>query len=101
MKLSLYGAWDNLSHTYIEFTVTPQNDGLAVRQILSSLRVPLKDSQLICLGSFDSEVGFHSFEKDIRVVDWSCYKFPETVAEALSPLALSDSELSEIVSNRK
>lgn len=101
MKLSLYGAWDNLSHNYLEFTVTPQNDGLAVRQILSSLRVPLKDSQLICIGSFDSEIGFHSFDKDIRVVDWSCYKFPETVADALSPLSLSDSELSEIILKRK
>lgn len=100
MKLSLYGAWDNLSHNYLVFTVTPQNDGLAVRQILSSLRVPLKDTQLICLGSFESEKGFHSFKKDIRVVDWSCYKFPETVADALSPLALSDIELSEFISHR-
>lgn len=99
MKLSIYGAWDNLSHSYITFTVTPQNDGLAVRNVLSTLLVPLKDSQLICLGSFDTEIGFHSFEKGIRVVDWSCYKFPETIADAISPLGVSESEFLEIIKN--
>ena len=100
MILSIYGAYDNLSHNFIAFTTTPKNDGLAVRNLLSSLRVPLKDTQCICLGSFDSDPGFVSFEKELRIVDWSCYKFPETVADALSPLGVSDSELSEILANK-
>ena len=39
MILSIYGAYDNLSHNFIAFTTTPKNDGLAVRNLLSSLRM--------------------------------------------------------------
>lgn len=99
MILTLYGAYDNLARNFITFTVTPKNDGLAVRNVLSTLRVPLKDTQLVTLGDFDSDVGFHSFKSSIRSIDWSVYKFPENVADALSPLGLSESELSECLKN--
>lgn len=100
MKISIYGAYDNLAHNFIVFTQSPQNDGLAVRSILSTLRVPLKDTQCICLGTFDTDKGFVSFEKDLRIVDWSCYKFPETVAESLAPLNLTSDELSEVLKSK-
>ena len=74
-----------------------ENDTLAVRDVLKTLRYPLKDTELYCLGSFfrhfeenQTEIPFSCCDVSLlskcRYVPWSCYKFPETVAEALSPL---------------
>lgn len=87
MILTVYGAWDNLAHNFITFTVTPKNDGLAVRNVLSTLRVPLKDTQMVALGEFDPDIGFHSFKSSIRSIDWSVYKFLRTL-QTLSLLSV-------------
>lgn len=81
----------------ILLSVTAPNDSIAVRNSLSTLRVPLKDSELYCIGktefNFSNESQSVSFGFDfkyipteIRRVDWSVYSFPDSPAEALSPL---------------
>lgn len=87
------------------------SDSIAVRSVLSTLRVPIKDSILFCIGSFKAdfnpeivEIGFecvtYSMLDSWRVVPWSSYKFPESPAEALAPLGLSPDEVKDIA-NRK
>lgn len=86
-----------------------QNDTLAVRSVLSTLRVPLKDCELYQYGTltknfetgqsdlkFGQEVSFTPL-KQPRFVSWSCYKFPESPAETLSELGLSKDELEQII----
>lgn len=109
MKESLhhYVVYDRLSGRIL-FGFTAVNDTLAVRDALSTLQVPLKDCELYCVADIFSEYDSHATEvlfgtdfKFVQVeprhVSWSCYKFPETASEALSPLGLKDSELSELV----
>lgn len=95
-KHNIYVVYDKLSGL-LNYMSLAENDTLAVRNVLSTLRFPLKDSELYCIGSFNRffeenqlEIPFSScdvhFLDKCRFVPWSCYKFPETVAEALEPL---------------
>ena len=103
-KHNIYCVYDKLSGLLV-YMCLAENDTLAVRNTLSTLRFPLKDTELYCIGSFSrsfeenqTEIPFSSCEtsflKKCRFVPWSCYKFPETVAEALSPL-----ECEELIEN--
>lgn len=103
---NLYCVFDKLSGTFHHFT-TATSDGLAVRNILLTLTCPLKDNVCLKLGRFDksfnpglqeinlSNCTFISFG-DFQIVDWSVYKFPNDVAEALAPLGCSPDEIKEI-----
>lgn len=93
---NIYVVYDKLSG-FLKYMYLAENDTLAVRDVLSTLRFPLKDTELYCIGTFKRffeenqlEIPFSScdatFLEKIRFVPWSCYKFPETVAEALEPL---------------
>lgn len=95
-KHNIYCVYDKLSGLLVHMCLA-ENDTLAVRNTLSTLRFPLKDTELYCIGTFgrsfeenQTEIPFSScdatFLNKCRFVPWSCYKFPETVAEALSPL---------------
>lgn len=101
----LYCVLDHVSGELREFTVAT-SDGLAVRRILMTLRVPIKDNTVFCLGEIE-----RNFAEDCRHVDsscistrldefrqvsWSSYRFPEDKAEALAPLGLTPDELSEV-----
>lgn len=103
---NLYCVFDKLSGTFHHFT-TATSDGLAVRNILLTLTCPLKDNVCLKLGKFDKsfeadsqeisllDCDFMAFD-DFQVVDWSVYKFPNDVAEALAPLGCSPDEIKEI-----
>lgn len=100
----IYCVFDKVSGHLSEFGVY-QNDGLAVRSILLTYRVPLKDSDVLCLGEYKVDVSKSDFSfNDVKLdfykkpvlVPWSAYKFPEDLAEALAPLDLSPDEISEI-----
>lgn len=103
---NLYCVFDKLSGTFHHFTIAT-SDGLAVRNILLTLTCPLKDNVCIKLGEFNKfirsdaqeinlfECKFTSFS-NFKIVDWSCYKFPNDVAEALAPLGCTPDELKEI-----
>lgn len=107
---NLYCVFDKLSGTFHHFTVA-SNDGLAVRNILLTLTCPLKDNVCLKLGKFNKtfpsdahevsllDCDFMAFE-DFQEVRWDSYRFPETVAEALSPLGISADEAKEIARNK-
>lgn len=108
MTENLYCVFDELSGNLTHF-VLASSDGLAARNILMTLQVPLKDTKLLCLGSYTKDsIGnaeryslshVHFDLKNVRTIPWTVYKFPESVSEALSPLGLSDDEVDEIKSN--
>lgn len=109
-KENLYAVFDKISGVLYEFTVQP-NDTLAVRSVLLTLRVPLKDSKLICLGAVKSNFDTNDEELDLsqldfdwnerpRVVSWNCYKFPENVSDALAPLGLSPDEVRNLANKK-
>lgn len=95
----LYCVFDKLSGKLSEFGLY-SSDGLAAREILKTLRVPLKDSLLLKLFEYDKSAVTSDMKEvslnDVRICDfnvtvipWSVYKFPENQAEALSPLEAS------------
>lgn len=109
----LYAVYDKVSGSFVHF-LQSTSYGLACRTVLSSLRFPLRDTALYCLGEysfnlddiesvdndFDSCFSSANFYPAPKLVPWESYKFPEDVAEALAPLNLSQSEIAEI-SRRK
>lgn len=107
---NLYAVFDKLSGTFHHFT-TATSDGLAVRNILLTLTCPLKDNVCVKLGRFDKvfnpnadeisllNCSFIPFD-DFQVVDWKVYKFPNDVAEALTPLGCTPDEIKEITRNK-
>lgn len=117
-ELSLYGVYDTVSGSFSKF-LTASNDGMAARNALKTLDVPIRDSLLCCLGFLECHLyspetkveelnpyvhnpildsAFLPLD-DFRVVPWSVYKFPETVAEAVAPLGASPDEVRQIVSS--
>lgn len=109
-KQNLYIVYDKVSCSF-NHGFSCASDFLAVRSVLSTLQVPIKDSILFCIGSFNShfdsessEIGFEcvvtSILKNWRVVPWSSYKFPETPADALAPLGLSPDEIKDLANKK-
>lgn len=109
---SLYAVFDKSAGILREFTVGV-TAGNACRDILLTLRVPLNDSELVKLGDFVRDVPvtspagslcygvnlkFIPCEKP-EILPWTVYKFPENVAEAVSPLGCSPEEVRQITLN--
>lgn len=108
----VYGVFDKVAGIFGIFFHS-KTDGLAARTALSTLRFPIRDSELYQLGSyevvfetdsalvddFESSVRFSWLEKP-RLVPWDSYKFPEDISDALAPLNLSQSEVAEIARNK-
>lgn len=109
----VYAVYDKMSGHFVDFCVA-RTDGLASRYFLSKLKFPIRDTELILLGEgqfffprlnkneiipadFNKFVEFNSIMKSIP---WSCYKFPDSVADALAPLELSHDEIIEISNNK-
>ena len=92
----IYAAFDTLSGRILDM-VQADSDSHAVRELLLSMKVPLRDTDVYCLGTVNSQypndipkVSFSSltfswFDKPVQV-PWSAYSFPESLAEAISPL---------------
>lgn len=106
----IYCVYDKLTPCFYQFCVA-DNDGLACRTILLSLRVPLKDTELLCLGEIHSEYDVSLNEVPLschdikyydkpRVIPWSVYKFPDTIAEAVAPLGCTPEEIKQITENK-
>lgn len=112
----LYAVFDNRVNLYTLFFYSP-SDSVAARTAFLSLHVPLQDSELYEIGKsysyvdkgerFDKSIKYSPSDlslvlhKSPRLVSWSSYKLPETVAEALSPLDLSDPELKNFIQSSK
>lgn len=95
----LYMAYDKIA-MYPSFFCVAGSDAEAVRKCMLSARVPLKDSDIYYIGSFrfGSAPNFNSVSK-LRLVPWTAYRLPETMAEALAPLDASPEEIQEIINN--
>lgn len=110
----LYCVFDKVSGNVSHFC-SSTSDGLAVRTILLSFQVPLKDSVVLCFGNLHksfSDVDMESASLNwsdcisfastsVREVPWSSYKFPSDVADALAPLGASDDEIREVIRNKQ
>ena len=105
-KESLYAVFDKLSGHITQF-FTRSSDAIAVRDIIFTLRYPLKDTVLLKFGDYEITVPasdpvqnvldcFSKFEWNLKIVPWDSYKLPETTAEALAPLGLSPEEVKKI-----
>lgn len=107
----IYCVFDTLTGRIRELATYP-NDGIAARAILSTMRVPLQDTILLKIGTYDTssvtpdmkkvsllDVVFNLFSRP-EVIPWSAYKFPETVAEALAPLDASPEEIKQAAESR-
>lgn len=105
-KESLYGVFDKLSGHVTQF-FTRSSDAIAVRDIIFTLRYPLKDTVLLKFGDFETSIPadspienvldcFTKSDWNLKIVPWDTYKLPETTAEALAPLGLSPDEVKKI-----
>lgn len=110
----LYCVFDKVSGNVSHFC-SSTSDGLAVRTILLSFQVPLKDSVVLCFGelvktfaddnmestNLDWSLCLNFSDFTVREVPWSSYKFPSDVADALAPLGASDDEIREVLRNKQ
>lgn len=113
IKTYLYCVFDKYSGNTLYYQNSP-NDSKAILNVLQTTRIPLTHSVLLRLGEIElnippvdvdseikeldfSKVLSYNFYRKPKIVDWSRCKLPENEAEALAPLGLSQSEVSEIV----
>ena len=105
-KESLYAVFDKLSGHITQF-FTRSSDAIAVRDVIYTLRYPLKDTVLLKIVDYVLTVPASEPVDDVldcfdfavlnpKVVPWDSYKVPETIAEALAPLGLSPEEVKKI-----
>lgn len=103
IKEKVYLVFDKISGD-VTFIFKATNDGLAVRTALLSLRCPIRDCLLYCVGSLSRFIytdtsNMNEFDieyDDMRLIPWSEYKLPFDKAESLAPLGLSPDEIKQI-----
>lgn len=109
LKFNLYCLYDKVSDAVVD-TLIAQSDGVAVRNTLLTLRVPIRDTEIFQIGTmsrfvqndklsdFESSTDFEICTP--RLVSWESYRFPENVAEAVAPLGCTSDEIREITKNK-
>lgn len=97
-KLSLYCLYDKVADRYTHFMLA-DNDAMYVRELISHrVAFPLNFSDCIPYRVCSAdELHFSDMDK----VSWDSWKTPETAAEILSPLGLTDDEISSIIKRRQ
>lgn len=109
LKFNLYALFDKVSDTVVD-TFIAQSDGVAVRNTLLTLRVPIRDSEIYQIGTMSRFVENDKLSDFVtstdfeivspRLVSWESYRFPENVAEAVAPLGCTPDEVREITKNK-
>lgn len=97
-KQILYCLYDKVADRYTHFMLA-DNDAMYVRELISHrVAFPLnfRDCVPYRVCSFD-ELHFSDMDK----VSWDSWKTPETAAEILAPLGLTDDEISQIIAKRQ
>ena len=95
-KSYLYAAFDTLTGRFHDI-VQGDTPAHGIRNLLLSMKVPLKDTELYCLGEITSDYPDDIEKVPISSLDivyypkpklcsWKNYSLPETVADAISPL---------------
>lgn len=106
-ELNCYVVFDKLAGNFYCYVNAP-NDSLAIREALSTLRVPIRDTNLYCYGHIVRNIPFNKQNielgsdvvftpSEFRLVPWSSYKFPETVAESLEELHMSKEDMEQYI----
>ena len=100
MNDKLYCLHDKVADRYTHFLLA-SSDGMYVRELVAHRIVfPLnfRDTEVFCLGEFSSDGSYSLDGKMIclRKVSWDAWKAPETTAELLAPLGLSQEDTSRI-----
>lgn len=90
--MNCYGVYDKVLHRTTDVFLA-ENNGDFLRRYLNSIiqNRPLRDLEYYVLSRLDKDQ--HSYES------WNDYSFPESKAEALSPLELSEKQ-KEILSRQ-
>lgn len=102
-KRYIFASYDRLLGDFTEFTVA-DSAGQAARSLLLTLRVPVKDCDLYCIGEYVSDIPTEvtvvpinclsfKYYSTPKIYPWSVYHFPESVAEAMSPLGATPEEI--------
>lgn len=108
----LYCQYDRTTGS-TSFYQVADNNARAILNILHATTIPLTQSDLLCLAEVHSKLPRHeqnkvpnldfkdtleyTFYDKPRLVEWSEARFPETEAEALAPLGLSDDDTKSII----
>lgn len=104
-KRYIFASFDRLLGDFTEFTVA-DSAGQAARSLLLTLRVPVKDCDLYCLGEYRCDIPTEvtvvpinclsfKYYSTPKIYPWSVYHFPESVSEAMAPLGASADEIRE------
>lgn len=101
----IFAAYDRFLGDYVHL-VTADSAGLAARSLLLSLKVPVKDCDLFCIGEYRSDIPTDlttvpisclkfKYYSSPKAYPWSVYHLPESVAEAMAPLGATPEEIEE------
>lgn len=96
-KQTLYCLYDKVADRYTHFMLA-DNDAMYVRELISH-RVAFPLNFRDCIPYRVSD--FNGLPADALPVSWDSWKTPETAAEILSPLGLTDEEISQIIAKRQ
>ena len=100
MNDSLYCLYDKVAKRYSHFALA-SSDGMYVRELVAHrIAFPLnfRDTEVFCLGQFCYDGGFSldGNKIELRSVPWTAWQAPETTADLLAPLGLSQEDTSRI-----
>lgn len=97
-KQTLYCLYDKVSERYTHFMLA-DNDAMYVRELISHrVAFPLNFRDCVPYRVCSSDELHFS---DMDLVSWDSWKTPETAAEILAPLGLTDDEISSIIKRRQ
>lgn len=98
MKGRLFCLRDKVSGRYSHFAVM-ENEAMYIREmVVHRVAFPMNfdDYEVVSLGSFEAILRDSSVEK----FPWSAWRYPESKADLLAPLGLTNEEYSEIINNK-
>lgn len=87
--MKLYAIYDKIGENYLQQIFVARNGAEMIRANVGNLmgRFPLRDLELHEIGEFKDKI--IAFD-EIKKIEWNSYKMPETKAEALEPLQISE-----------
>lgn len=97
VRYSLYCLRDKVSGNFSHFMLA-ENDSVYVRELVAhrvAFPMNFDDFEPLCLMEFDI------MDFDIRPVDWTAWRAPESEAELLAPLGCTADEISAIIARKQ
>lgn len=97
MKGNLFCLRDKVSNRYSHFAVM-ENEAMYIREMVVhrvSFPMNFDDYEVVSLGYFEQILK----NAPVKKFPWSAWRYPESKAELLGPLGLTNQEYSEIITN--